>query len=317
MSSLGRSVFNRAFDNCKRAALLNKRGLEPWTPRYWYSSKTVEDRYREKLLETARSKGFKTIEELKANLKDELEARKQKLNRIDPLKELEAYEQRTKMAENNAKAARLRGPVDASTPRAPFKTLDSYLDVEKIRQLSKQEVEFLWRARWMNKDGVLNAVVPVDVFERMSGYARANPAFVLPLQRDATGAGEEQGGQPVEMHYVQWQFVGPKTVHCIITSLAEFKLHKEFARPHSTFQFHLELADQKKVVFMNGQIESDSNVTLQDAQLLLLNVQRFYGAMGDATQAAKQRIKILQDFTAGSVDFKVDDLIALAQSLET
>ncbi|AGO11604.1 AaceriADL179Cp [[Ashbya] aceris (nom. inval.)] len=317
MSALGRTVCSRAFNNCGRASLLNKRGTQLWAPRYWYSSKTVEDRYREKLLETARSRGFETIEELKANLKDELEARKQELNRVDPLKELEAYEQRTKMAENNAKAARLRGPVDSSAPRVPFKTLDSYLDVAKIRQLSKQEVEFLWRARWMNKDGVLNAVVPVDVFTRMSGYARANPAFVLPLQRDATGAAEGEDGQAVEMHYVQWQFVGPKTVHCIITSLAEFKLHKEFARPHSTFQFHLDLAEEKKVVFMNGQIESDSSITLQDAQLLLLNVQRFYGAMGDTTPAAKRRIKILQDFTAGSADFNVEDLIALAQSLET
>ncbi|AET37790.1 Atp11p Ecym_2031 [Eremothecium cymbalariae DBVPG len=279
---------------------------------------TIPERYTDKLLQKARERGFKSVEELKFHLKKEIESKKKEFNKIDPLKELEDYEQRMKMCENKGKMTNTRGPIDSSAPQLPFKTLNSFLNVEKMKQLSKQEVEFLWRARWMEKDNMLNAVVPVDVFNKMSSNAKSNPILVLPLPRDIQAANTEgQGEQGIEMHYIQWQFVGPKTVHCIMTSLAEYKLHKGFARPHTTFQFHLDLAEEKKIVLMNGQVETDANISLQEAQLLLLNVQRFYGAMGDHTTMAKARLKILKDFNTGSSDFNVDLLISLSQSMET
>ncbi|BAO42011.1 protein ATP11 [Kluyveromyces marxianus] len=287
-----------------------------------YSTESLDQKYKDKLLEKAREQGYNSIEELKNALKEEIEKKKLELNKIDPLKELEDYEQRTKMSSNIAKS---RGPIDPSTPKMPYKTLDSFLDVEKVKNLSKQECEFLWRARWANKDNVLTAVVPIDVWNKMSALAKENPYFVIPLPRESAvvEGNEESNAAPadkkepaVEMHYIQWQFVGPKTVHCIMTTLAEFKLHKEYARPHTTLQFHLDLAEDKNIVLMNGQVETDSNVTLPESQLLVLNVQRFYGAMGQDTSFAKKRVQLLKDFTSGSPQFNVDLLVALAQTME-
>lgn len=283
-----------------------------------YSTNPIESKYYDKLLKKAREEGFESVEKYLENSKKELEEKKKDFNRIDPLKELEEYEQRMKMSANNAGMTKSKGPVDATQPKAPFKTLDSFLNVEKIKELSKQEVEFLWRAKWMNKDNALCAVVPVNIFDKMIANARSNPIFVLPLPRQMEGeaAPENKDNQSVELHYIQWQFVGPKTVHCIMTSLAEFKLHNEYAKPHTVFQFHSEMATDKKIVLMNGQVEPDTNISLQDAQLLLLNVQRFWGAMGEDTPIAQQRVKLLRDFTKGSPDFSVDALISLAQSME-
>ncbi|CAG99360.1 Atp11p [Kluyveromyces lactis] len=283
-----------------------------------YSTDSLEQQYKDKLLDKAREQGFNSIEELKNSLKEEIEKKKLELNRIDPLKELEDYEQRTKMSSNIAKS---RGPIDPSMPKQPFKTLDSFLDVEKVKNLSKQECEFLWRARWANKDNVLNAVVPIDIWEKISALAKENPFFVIPLPRERaveeTAAESAEKQEPaMEMHYIQWQFVGPKTVHCIMTTLAEYKLHKEFARPHTTLQFHLDLAKEKNIVLMNGQVESDSNVSLPESQLLLLNVQRFYGAMGQDSGFAQKRVQLLKDFTNGSPNFNVDLLVALSQVME-
>ncbi|QLL33338.1 hypothetical protein HG536_0E02490 [Torulaspora globosa] len=285
-------------------------------PKQSYSTAPI-DKYQEKLLKKAKEQGFDSVGEFLESAKADIDKKKKDFNRIDPLKELEDYEQRMKMSANNAGMTSARGPIDASQAKVPFKTLDSFLNVEKIKELSKQEVEFLWRAKWMSKDDALCAVVPVNIFDRMMTNAKSNPIFVLPLPRAAADGKEAPDQtQSVELHYIQWQFVGPNTVHCIMTSLAEFKLHNEYAKPHTTFQFHLEMAKEKKIVLMNGQVEPDINVSLQDAQLLLLNVQRFWGAMGEETPIAKQRLKLLRDFTRGSTDFNVDLLISLSQSME-
>ncbi|CCD25930.2 Atp11p NDAI_0G01540 [Naumovozyma dairenensis CBS 421] len=274
----------------------------------------IQQNYKEKLLKKAQEEGFQTIEKLQNHWKNIIEEKKKQFNKIDILKDLEEYQQ--KMSNNNATGfTKSKGPLPAEDKKlkVPFKTLGSYLQLEKITELSKQEIEFLWRAKWAATKDSLCAVVPVDIFNKMLGNAKANPVFVLPLPR-VVGEGKEPEG--MELHYIQWQFLGSNTIHCIITSLAEYKLHTEFARPHTTFQFHLDLESEKKIVLMNGHVQTDMNVSVQDAQLLLLNIQRFYGAMGEETPMAKERLKILRDFTKGSTAFNVDTLIECAQSME-
>ncbi|KAL3233128.1 Protein ATP11, mitochondrial [Nakaseomyces bracarensis] len=307
---------------------------------------TFEAKYRDKLLEKARKQGLSSVEELKEKLADQIAEKKKELNKIDPLKELEQY----MMGSGTGSGSGIRGgqapgsvsgsasgaasgigkenttpvrkPVRPVTEK-PFKSLDDYLKLEKLKDLSRQEVEFLWRAKWANRDDALVAVVPFrDTFQTMYKYAVRNPLFVLPLPRDPnkTESKKDQNKTdetvPVELQYIQWHFAGPHTIHCIMTSLAEYKLRQDFATPHTTIQFHLDLSQDKDMVLMNGQVERDSNVSLQDAQLLLLNVQRFFGAMGTNSAIAKQRLKLLEDFNQGSAEFDINKLITLSQSLE-
>lgn len=280
----------------------------------------ILEKYRAKLDVKAREKGLKSAEDLKEHLKDEITDLKKSMNKIDPLKELEDYEKAVKFQES-IKSSKAKGldPIDPNTPTAPFKTLDSFIKTDKLMDLGQTEIEFLWRARFQNDETALVAAVPAATWQTMYQLARKNPSFVLPLPKaDAQLEGEalDESSTPMEIHYVQWTFVGPHTTHCMITSLMEYKLHGEYARPHTTIAFHQELQNEKGLVLMKGQVEKEAPITTAESQLLLLNLQRFYGALGTETPVAQERIKLLKSFNDGSQGFSMEKCIELSQSLE-
>lgn len=281
----------------------------------------VLEKYRSKLEVKAKERGLESADELKEHLKDEIKDLKKKMNKIDPLKELEDYENAVKLNEavNNPTKKSGLDPIDPNAPTAPFKTLDSFIKTDKLMELGQTEIEFLWRARFQNDESALIAAVPAETYKTMYELARKNPSFVLPLPKaDAQLDGEptDENSTPMEIHYVQWTFVGPYTTHCMITSLMEYKLHNEYARPHTTIAFHQELQNEKGLVLMKGQVEKEAAITPAESQMLMLNLQRFYGALGTESPMAKERIKLLQSFNDGSKNFSMEKCIELSQSLE-
>lgn len=273
------------------------------------SNAEVLAKYKQKLESKAKGLGLTSIDELQIKLKDEIEQKKKEMNAADPLKELEQYEKRQQEEYENDKSkltTKVRSPIDKETPKLPYKTLHSYVDIEKLKLLPRKELELIWRARFANNERSLQAIVEDVQFASMFANAFKNPSFILPLPK---------GNDGYEMHFVQWSFVGPKTTHCMLTTVAEYKLHKEYAKPHTTLMFHQELIGSNGVILMNGQVEKESSLTMDEAQLLVLNVQRFYGAIGSPENAAK-KLKILQDFTQGNADFDMRKLIDEATSFE-
>lgn len=296
----------------KRSVFISYRRQFPY-PFYCAYSTISSDIYKEKLLKKAKEQGFDSIEQLKSHLQKEIEKQRIEFNKNDPLKELDKVKQ-SNLGQDKTK---LRAPFDKDLNKTPFKTLSSYVDIDKLKSLNSQQVEFIWRARWSTKDDSLVAVVPAKIFINMHKIAKTNPCFVLPLPRKIEGETTKNGDkESMELHYVQWNFPDKYTSHCILTSLAEYKLHNQFARPHTVIEFHSELSNQLNMVLMNGHVEKDCNVTLADSQLLLLNIQRFYGAMGTDSKIAKERLNLLKHFNQGSKDFNIDKLIELAQSME-
>lgn len=265
----------------------------------------VLEKYKAQLEKKAKELGVGSVDELKETLKDEIEAKKKEFRASDPLVKLEEYEKRrAELREKNA-GDKVRDAIDLSAPKEPFKTLSLYLDVEKVKVLPNKELEYLWRARFDGKEQVILAVLNALQYANIFSNAYKNPSFILPLPR----------GDGYEMHFVQWAFVGPKTTHCMLTSLAEYKLHGEFAKPHTTLMFHLELVEDAGVVLMNGQVEDDAPLTMEDAQLLVLNVQRFYGGLVDSP-GSKRKLALLEDFTLGNPNFDTDKLIEEAASMD-
>lgn len=277
-----------------------------------YSSKassiSIEEKYQEKLAQKAKALGAESVDELKDKLKHEIEAKKKEFNALDPLKELDEYERQQAEALKKKKQqdSAQRGPIDASKPQAPYKTLSSFVDVEKVKLLPEKELQFIWRARFLNKERALHASLNATQFANLFANAYKNPNFILPLPKSGDG---------YEMHFVQWAFVGPYTTHCMLTSLAEYKLHKEYAKPHTTLMFHQELVDDFGLVLMNGQVEDDVPISLDEAQLLVLNVQRFYGGLTEST-GSERKLALLKAFTLGSLDFDMSKLIEEAASLD-
>lgn len=266
-------------------------------------------KYKEKLEQKAKSLGLKDTSELQEKFRDEIEKKKKKLNAMDPLKELEEYKRRQEeelQKDRDSKVIKVRSPIKKDEPQLPYKTLDSFIDSEKAKALPQKDLEYIWRARFQNKEKTFHAVLSSLQFSSIYTYAFKNPSFILPLPKNDDG---------YEMHFVQWSFVGPQTTHCMLTTVAEYKLHKEYAKPHTTLMFHQELLDNTGVVLMNGQVEQESSLTMDEAQLLVLNVQRFYGGATDA-EGSKRKLQLLQDFTSGSSDFDMEKLIAEAASFD-
>lgn len=271
-------------------------------------SSSLNDRaavYREKLEQKAKEMGVGSVDELKSKLKDDIEKKKAEFNAVDPLKELTEFE-KAQQLERDSKTIKVRSPVAKGSPQLPYKSLDSYMDVEKLADLGKTEIEFLWKARFQLKECSLHAVVDNLTFATMYANAFKNPSFILPLPRNNEG---------YEMHFVQWSFVGPKTTHCMLTTVAEYKLHKEYAKPHTTLMFHQELQD-KDVILMNGQVEKDAALTMDEAQLLVLNIQRFYAGVSNSDEANKKRLELLRSFTRGDEGFDMDKLVEEATKFD-
>lgn len=276
----------------------------------------IKEKYRAQLLARAAQKGLNSPEELLQEMKPVIEETKKQMNMVDPLKELEDYEQAIKLKESLSHKKDIditKRKLDGSIPKeTPYKTLDSYFVMEKIADLNVQEIEFLWRAKFQKDEQSLIALSPASTFQKIYENARKYPTFVLPLPR-----GEEIDGKtPMEMHFVQWTFVGPQTTHCIITSLAEYKLHTEYARPHTSLAFHSELAESKDVVLMQGHVDENGGVNMTEAQMLLLNIQRFYGGLNTGSKSESERLELLKKFNTGDTTFSMDECVRLSQSFD-
>lgn len=224
-----------------------------------------------------------------------------------------------------AKAARA-----VSSDSSPVKPLSTYLDVEKIRELPAKEIEALWRLRHANNGHAISAVIPLETYNRIIQAARQNPQFILPLPRPQTPEEAEQTpegatGTAADIHFLQWAFHPPAegstaspsnnhTSTVIFTNLGAYKMHGAFATPHTTVTHHLDLADDKGLVLMHGQIIPDGGVTAPEATWLVSCLQRFYDFDG---QASGRKGELVRMFTQGDVEnFKVEELLEESERLQ-
>lgn len=267
------------------------RGLATRAPQSAYAEK-----YQAQLERKAQQMGM-TVEQMKEKMKSEIEERKKAMNAADPLAELEEHQRK-----QAAQAGEVRSGFDPKLKASPYKTLSLFVDTAKLQELPPKELLMIWRARFQSMDRAMAAVVQAEQFGELYANAFRYPSFVLPLPR----------GDGYEMHFVQWSFVGPQTTHCMLTSLAEYKLHKEYAKPHTTLMFHQELVEPCGVVLMNGQLEADT-LSMDEAQLLVLNVQRFYGV---GLAAPERKLALLKAFATGDKEFSTEKLIEESSLME-
>ena len=101
----------------------------------------------------------------------------------------------------------------------------------------------------------------------------------------------------------------------LFTSLAAYKLHGEFAVPHTTLTHHLELMDEKGLVLAQGGVVKDRGVSVEEGRWLVMALQKFYGA-DPAEKDGRRRVELLRRFTGGQEGFRVEDVIAEAEKLK-
>ena len=193
--------------------------------------------------------------------------------------------------------------VEKASYPAGIKPLSSYVDVSKTLELPQKEIEYIWRLRHASNPASLCAVVPHATYKRIEATARRHPQFILPLPREDKGA---------EIHFLQWAFPAPTVSTVLFTHLAEYQLRGEYAQPHTTVTHHLDIADDKGLVLLQGAVMDGKGITVDEGKWLLMCLQKFYG--GEETQTTERR-KLLEQFSQGDSEFKVEALLEEAEKI--
>ncbi|KAK5077757.1 hypothetical protein LTR70_006258 [Exophiala xenobiotica] len=210
----------------------------------------------------------------------------------------------------------------------PIKPLSSYLDLEKISSLPNKEIEYLWRLRHANDPKSLCALVPIETYRRIYDTAKTHPRFILPLPRPAAEDGSGDLKQSAEgfdsgvprtasdIHFLQWSFHPPAgappapgvqtanthTSTILFTHLAAYKLHGEYAQPHTTVTHHLDLADSHGLVLLNGSVLDGRG--------------KFYDHGGHGGGVGKEKRQgLLKKFTGGDQSFDLNELVDEAERI--
>ncbi|KAF5138786.1 Protein ATP11, mitochondrial [Metarhizium anisopliae] len=278
------------------------------------------DKYREKLNQKAKDEGHGSIDDLKSAYADKIDAERIRDAIEYPIPTI-PQAPGTPISQPN------RGPIPsqqaanaASAPpsasgKAAVQSLDEIVDVEKIRELPEKELTAVWRLRHANSPQKLCAVIPTSSYKAMEEMARKSPQFVLPVPHESQGA---------EIHFLQWTFdAASNTSTVLFTQLAEFKTRGEFAQPHTTVTHHLDLAEDKGLVLMQGQTMEDRGVQPEHAKWLVMCLQRFYGAWesteaeldGSRKERADERKKLVEWFGSGDSRFSVEKLLEEAERI--
>eukprot|EP00096_Caligus_rogercresseyi_P013483 TRINITY_DN6124_c0_g2_i2.p1 TRINITY_DN6124_c0_g2~~TRINITY_DN6124_c0_g2_i2.p1 ORF type:complete len:299 (-),score=98.79 TRINITY_DN6124_c0_g2_i2:231-1127(-) len=176
----------------------------------------------------------------------------------------------------------------------PFKEkkLDSIMKTELLMDKSKEEISSIWQ-EYHSKKTSISAVIPVEVFDEMKIRFREFNTFLFPLPR-------KEGYE-----FVVAQFSGHEA-H--FTTLINFQAYKENAPECLTMVHYPELAQEKGIVLMVG--EFDSNVlSIAEAQCLANQVEMYY------YRPSPPKSALMDTFLRRPNEFKHADLIAQMESV--
>ena len=255
--------------------------------------------------------GLKDVNELKAAYKNKIQSLKKHVATVDA--SLSSFNSKTSTSgfpspppppqpTSASSAFSTVGPstTQSSTPPG-VKMLSSFIDVSKTLELPQKEIEYIWRLRHASDPQSLCAVIPQSIYARVEATAKRHPQFILPLLREGQGA---------EIHFLQWTFPTPTTATVLFTHLAEYKLRGEYSQPHTTVTHHLDLAGPKELVLLQGSVVEGRGVSVDEGKWLLMCLQKFY-----AGNDRVERKKLLEKFSQGDQDFRVEDLLEEAERI--
>ncbi|KAK6635341.1 hypothetical protein RUM44_000592 [Polyplax serrata] len=180
----------------------------------------------------------------------------------------------------------------ANSPFTKTKKLEDIMKTELLKDKSDEEIKQLWLDYHRDKDVVIS-VVPKDTYALMNERAKEFQTFLLPIPRT-------QGYE-----FIMCQFAANE-VH--FTPLIAYQTHKENAPECLTLTFYPDLQDEKGIVLMKGEYDTDI-LNCQEAQCLVNELQLYY------SQNNEKRLNLLRRFTYSPSEFNHMDLIAELETL--
>ncbi|CAE6426070.1 unnamed protein product [Rhizoctonia solani] len=289
--------------------------------------------------------GAKDVDELRERVRRELQAEKSR-QRVEELNSGSNKSLNDAPQGNSPPAPAVKTRKDSS----PIKPLDTILNISKLLSssppLTSAQLGALWTAYHARKEGVLCAVVPLEMYGRLLDQARQYSQFVVPLPRGGKAAEdwkEAEGG--TEMFFIEWaahhsptlpnpnvdelglpvsspteiptpKRSNPPILTLLFTPLQEYKHRQSFAAPHLALTFYTDLAATHGVVLLRGEItpaqSGDGRWLLgqEEAQALVVAMQKFY--LPGTGESAKEREELLKCFHERPEEFKWERLLELS-----
>lgn len=140
--------------------------------------------------------------------------------------------------------------------------LDSILKLDMIEDKSASDISQLWSQYFSGKERMIFASIPYEKYQRLHSKGQECPLFIYALPRD-TG-----------FEFVLGQCSGDDWYY---TSLVEYQTHGEYAPYSLVVRHYTELADNKNLILMKGEIASD-HLQPELATLLVHQTQMAYGS---------------------------------------
>ena len=166
------------------------------------------------------------------------------------------------MLERMQSTSKNEQPESKEKEAAPRKGLNDIIKLDLLADKSSSEIAEIWTQYYSTKDRVLYATVPVDKYVRIKAKGKECPQFLYALPR-------EEGFEFLlgQCSNDDWYY----------TPLLAFQTHGEFAPYSLSVNYYTELAEEKGIVLMKGEIASD-DIGPELATLLVHQTQLMYGS---------------------------------------
>ncbi|CAD6570740.1 MAG: hypothetical protein CYPHOPRED_004137 [Cyphobasidiales sp. Tagirdzhanova-0007] len=275
-----------------------------------------EQKYAHRLQQKAREQGLRDVEELKAKSAQEgrLKTRVKEMLSKPSTRPSTASSLSASATQQRQLVPPLASDSAAASPstnasKTPVKPLSDMVDLPKLLPQSATAIGALWTAYHQLKPNTLSAVIPADIYVKMSRLAKSYPQFVVPLPKEVQG---EQGtGVGAEMHFLQWAFLpatladpsAPRPSTVLYTPLGHYQAQQTFAQPHVILTHYVDLVPSHGIVLMRGDVTESVSTKTEDAQLLVLRLQQFYQGSN------RRRDALLRRFHERPQEFNVEELV--------
>ena len=140
------------------------------------------------------------------------------------------------------------------------RTLDEVVKLDLLKDESPARINEIWQEYHDSKEDVIGASWTTNDYESFLKTGKSASMFVFPVERS--------DGNFVMLSQVQEK-------HCILTMLDEYRLNPANAQPWLALTFYDDLAEDKDVVLVRGDVLIPQ-LTLEEGKRLWGNVRHFY-----------------------------------------
>ncbi|CAI5475675.1 unnamed protein product [Closterium sp. Yama58-4] len=140
------------------------------------------------------------------------------------------------------------------------KRLEEIMSLDALRACAPEEIAATWNNHHLGRTHV-STVISAAAFETLQHRARVCPMFVLPVARSK--------GFVTMLAQAQMP-------HLLFTGLEDFKVRGPSASPFFTVTHYPDLAAEKGVVLVRGDVVLPSKLNDEEAQTLLKDLHSFY-----------------------------------------